>query len=179
MSQETFEERDAEVREAMEEEGYSVYEAHSGKELFEEGIESLDLSRGRKGGKVILPNERLAVFWRRIFTVQFSDGGWRDTESGHQFEHWKPYAHAQIVVDKSRTYPKFECYHTHEKMDTPLNHFDSFKLPLNDMIYYARILTGDDSYDMSDLKDDLRLFDNMQFNVADIEKCSQCGQDIY
>lgn len=178
MSDKSFEERDAEVREQMEEDGLSVFDAY-GEDIYEAGVDAIKTSGGRRGGRVILPNERLAIFWRRVFRVQFTDGGWRDTETDFQMEHPFAYSDAEIVVDTSRSVPRFEAYETHEKMETPLNHFDPVPQFYGDMIYLIRLHTGDDSYGMDELKDDLRTFDSMEFDVADKENCSKCNPEIY
>jgi len=178
MSGKSFEDRDEEVREQMNENDMSVHDAYA-KDVFEDGLSAVDMSGGRRGGRIILPNERLAVLWRKMFRVQFTDGAWRDTESNFQMEHPFAYSDAEIIVDGSRTAPQFESYETHEKMETPLNHFDSVPMFYEDMIYIIRMMTGNDDYGMSELKSDLRTFDNIDFDVADVDNCSRCNPDIY
>lgn len=179
MSEKSFSDRHAEIVEQMNEEGMSVHNSYNGKGVYEEGLDSINMSRGRDGGRVFLPNERLAILWYHVFRVQFTDGGWRDTESNFQLEHPFSYSRAEIVVDTSRGYPRFESSNTHEKIDTPLNHFDVAPQFYEDMVYLVRLYTGDDSYGMTELKEDLRTFDNMEFNVASIENCSRCNPNIY
>lgn len=178
MSDTSFEERDAEVREQMNEEGMSVHDAYA-EDIFNDGLSAIKMSGSRRGGRVILPNERLAVLWRKVFRVQFTDGGWRDASENRQMEHPFAYADAEITVDSSRSAPRFEAYDTHEEMETPLNHFDPVPMFYDDMVYLIRMFTGNDSYGMDDLKDDLRTFDRMEFDVASKDKCSQCNPDIY
>lgn len=178
MSEKSFEERDAEVREQMSEEGLSVYDAYA-EDIFEDGLAALKLSGGRRGGKVILPNERLAVLWRKVFRVQFTDGGWRDAPENRQMEHPFAYSDAEIEINASRSTPRFEAYDTHEEMGTPLNHFDPVPMFYGDMVYLIQMFTGDDTYGESELKEDLRKFDRMEFDVASKDQCSQCNPDIY
>jgi hypothetical protein len=177
MSKESFEGRDEYVREQMNDEGMSVYDAYA-EDVFEDGISALNLSGSRRGGKVILPNERLAVFWRKVFRVQFTDGGWYDADRNQQMEHPFAYADAEIEIDTSRSAPKFTAYDTHEEMETPMSHFEPAPMFYDDMVYLVRMFTGDDSYGQDELKDDLRVFENMEFDVADAEECSVCNPDF-
>lgn len=158
-------------------------------DVYENGLDAIDLSGDRKGGKVILPNYRLAILWRKIFAVQFTDGGWmavedegadrksRISRGKHQLEHPFAYARAEIEIDNSRKYPLFESYTTHEKIGTPIDHFDRVPDFFTKMVDLISLVEED--YDKDDLMDDLKLFDNMEFHVNSIKKCSTCNPDIY
>lgn len=179
----TGEERADEIKDDFaNEDGLSVFDAKD-YDLFTDGFGAVKTSGS--GGRIILPNERLAMLWRREFRVQFTDGGWRAVNSGRrqnrtqQMEHPFPYANAEIVVDASQRYPRFEAYETHEKMETPLEHYSEVEFFFGDMVYRVRMMTGDDSYGLAELKEDLRLFESMEFSVSDWEKCSQCNPEIY
>lgn len=190
MSDLSYSERDSKVRADMNDENKSTPEV-SAEDIYEDGIDGLDTSRSRNGGRIILPNERLAVFWKKVFAVQFTDGGWQATNKSessgrnrrhygrHQMEHPFEYSNAEVVVDTTRTTPKFECSTTHEKMCPPEDHFDPVPHLMDDMVYLARMLTGDDSYDMADLRADLQLFEDMEFRIAAVENCSKCNSEIY
>jgi hypothetical protein len=178
MSQKSFEERKEEVTEQMEEEGLSKGDAYA-EDIFKNGLDALNLSGKRRGGEIVLPNERLAILWRKVFRVQFTDGGWRDTTENRQMEHPFSYADARVEVDTSRSVPLFKGFETHEKMKSPLDHFDPVPQFYGDMIYLIRMYTGDDSYGMTELKNDLQVFEKMEFDVAPKENCSRCNPDIY
>jgi hypothetical protein len=179
MGEMTFDERDSIVREQMKEEGLGSTFDVSARDVFTDGLNAIYMSGGNRGGCIYLPNERLAVLWRKMFRVQFTDGAWRDVNTDFQMEHPFAYSDAEIEIDSSLKNPKFESYDTHEQMETPLNHFDVVPQFYEDMIYLIRMFTGDDSYGMEELKQDLRLFDQMEFDVASVENCSQCNSEIY
>jgi hypothetical protein len=181
MDKMTFEERDEEVREGMEEDGMSGPFDVFGESVYCMPLsEAIDLDGGnRYGGRIVLPNERLALLWRKVFRVQFTDGGWKDAERGRQMEHPFEYASAKIEVDTSRRTPRFKSYETHEEMAPPTEHFDVVPNMYNDMVYLIRLFTGDDSYAMDELKEDLRLLEQMKFDVASIDNCSRCNPNIY
>jgi hypothetical protein len=175
----TFEDRVTELKEQFEESGDLDPTYASGYEpLFQNGFDSVSLSGGRKGGELKVPNRRLAVLWRKVFRVQFTDGGWRDVDKNRQLAHPSAYSQAKIV-STSATVPEFKSYTTHEQITTPLQHFDPVPQFYNKMVYLIRLTFDRDEYTKSDLMDDLRVFDDMRFQLADIENCSQCNPEIY
>lgn len=176
---EDFETRVQEIEESMSEDGLNTVTCGSYEDIYTDGIDAIKTSgSSRRGGEVRLPNERLAVLWRKMFRVQFTDGGWR-TQENKQMEHPFEYSNAKIIIDSSLSAPEFKSYQTHEKMKPPLDHFSVVPNMFDEMVYIVRLLTGDDSYGKDDLKDDLQCFEQMSFNVADIENCSRCNPNIY
>lgn len=174
----TFEDRDNAVRNQLEEEGIR-FEIVGAEDIWEDGIDALRTTRGNKGGEIVLPNERLAVIWKRIFRVQFTDGGWRSQEGTGALRHPRAYSNAKVRVDTSLNTPTFRCSTTHEKIRPPLTHFDPVPKYYGSMIYAVRILTGNDSYGINELKEDLHLFENMEYYLGKEENCAQCNPDIY
>lgn len=185
---ETAEDRAEEIKSDFKDEGLSVFDAKD-YDLFEDGFDAVRTSGrhsgNRAGGRIILPNKRLAMLWRRSFGVQFTDGAWRAYDDNsrrtgpNQMEHPFAYSNAEIVVNESRSTPRFECYHTHEKMVPPREHYNKVEMFYADMVYRVRMMTGDDSYDLDDLKDDLDLFEDMEFDIGSVDNCSKCNPDIY
>jgi len=174
----TFSERDEEVRNQMNEEGIDM-DIVGAEDIWENGVNALRTTRGDSGGEVVLPNERLAVIWKRIFRVQFLDGAWRSQDETGALRHPKAYSNAKIRVDKSLSTPTFRCSTTHEKIRSPLKHFDPVPKYYGSMIYAVRILTGNDDYGMEELKDDLKLIEKMEYYLGDRENCSRCNPEIY
>lgn len=190
---EEFQNRVQEIKENLKEEGLGYMNAvGSYEDIYREGFEAVKTSGGRNGEHIILPNKRLAVIWRKVFRVMFTDGGWRAIDKDEnrlnktsasnkpqQMTHPFAYANAKITIDESREKAKFKAYSTHEKMTTPREHFEKVPEFYGDMIYIVQLLTGRDDYGKDELMEDLEAFENMEFDVADISKCSKCNPDIY
>lgn len=178
MAKKDFEERVEEIREQFIEEGLNTGGMGKFEDVYNEGFSAIDTGRRRAvSGEIYLPNKRLAAIWRKIFRVQFTDGGWSTIE-GRQMEHPFEYSDAAITVRQGGQ-PLFKSYETHEKMEPPLEHFSGVEFMLDEMVYLVRLMTGDDSYGRDELKEDLRKLENMEFDVASIENCSKCNPNIY
>ena len=179
MVESEFEARQNEIRESFEDEE-QLYASHArgSEHIFEGGLGHFDLSGGRRGGHLIVPNERLALLWKSCFRVQLTDGGWKN-QDGEQLRHPFSYSDAKIEVDTSRQYPEFTGYTTHEKITPPEEHFQIVPSEFSSMVYLVRLAFGIDDYGYDDLMDDLRLFENMEYTLAEAEMCSKCNQNIY
>lgn len=186
----SFKEKVKEIKENLKEEDIGYMDAVGGYEnIYENGLEDIRTSKSRSKGEIILPNKRLVVIWEKVFKVQFTDGGWRATDRDdeninrrnhpQQMVHPFAYAKADIKVDESRDKAKFSSYNTHERIVPPTEHFDCVPEFYGDMIYLVQLLTGRDDYGKQELMEDLKAFEDMDFDIADISKCSDCNQEIY
>lgn len=130
-----------------------------------ERLEEFNESDRRGSGRIVMPNERLAVLWVDELLGQLSDGAWENYWAG-RLDSWQDYYALRITIDEDASYPVFRHSRIEDDLPDFLARRDRHDDDLVDVIgermaEYVQEY-GYPDYDEEDVRDDLRILNDAE-----------------